>query len=181
MGKQPDFFKGGKVASKLNAWLLYFKENITRAGVNLGELNSPNGRMIYGYASGSGGLFNDYSLYDAGSGKLGIDNGTINGALPTGMSSGATRGSDIAYKTEVDTGNGVAYLIVTVNTSTGAITSRTIGTDSAVPSDVDGTGYQILGDFNKADSGKITIGSGNQGIGSQNFLYCGGFQYFWQA
>lgn len=120
-------------------------------------------------SSGISPPFNDLAMYDSGGGKLGIDNGTVGGELPTGMTAGATRGSVDAY-THAVTGSGIAYVIVTVDTSTHAILTRTFGFGASVPADTEDTGHVSLGDYTNT-AGVITIGSGKQGIGSQSYLY----------
>jgi hypothetical protein len=145
--------------------------------------------------------FPDFSGYDAGGGYLGIDNGFLNWSayaggtsqLPTGMTAGAIRGSSSAFTIAVE-GVGFAWIEVDCNTDAdaagdssggtiaGSVTSVTIETGDTVPTNEDGSYYLMLCGYSVNTSGSATsiaVSPGIQGIGSQNFLYCGGAGYFW--
>ena len=116
---------------------------------------------------------NDFALYNAGSAQLGIKNGTVNGNLPSGMSAGG----DPAYEQGVGGGDTLAWLVVTASYSAG-VTSVTLDTGTSLPSDTlatgtgSGTYYLALGTFSVDGDGKVSIGSGAFGIGSQVFSLC---------
>jgi hypothetical protein len=134
--------------------------------------------------SASSLVLNDFALYDAGGGELGVDNGTVTDSaadggttwLPTGMTVGATRGSIDAYGIAVSV-DGYAWLEITIDddgsgTTTGLITAVAIGVGATFPSNSLGLCYIPLGQYTVV-SGVITVAN-PKGVGSQLFVNCGG-------
>lgn len=127
-------------------------------------------------------LYNDLSLYDAGGGFLGIDNGTFTDSaiggqvwLPTGMTVGAIRGSLTAFKIAVSV-SGYAWAVVSIDddgsgTTTGNITAVSIDVGATVPDSTTGTAYAPLGQYD-VTAGVLSINN-PQGIRSQTFVFCG--------
>lgn len=127
--------------------------------------------------SGDGSTSNDFSLYSAADGKIGVKNGTVSGTGFSGLPDGMTEGGTPAYEFVPSGSAGYVYLIVTATAETGSITSVTIGSAAEVPDDTDTIGYWPLGDYS-VTSGVVSIGSGVQGQGSKAYEYCGGQHYF---
>jgi hypothetical protein len=131
--------------------------------------------------SGGSGLSKlpDFSLYDAGSGNLGITNGTVAGpsfapAFPTGGSPAMVAGGSPPALFPVS-GSGFAWLKITWTgiTSGSTVTAVEIDTGLTVPTNTTTAQYISLGDYNNTGSA-IAIGSGVVGIGSQTVQICNG-------
>jgi hypothetical protein len=123
---------------------------------------------------------NDFSLYDAGGGYLGITNGTVEGVLPTGMLLDNIPPFKIAVSA-----TGAAWLTVTFDTDptsdTYALpTDITPAVGATIPDDTDGVGHLPLGGY-FVSGGSVTVTTGAQGIGSQLSNYFPGISYFWPA
>lgn len=103
---------------------------------------------------------------DGGTLKVRVLYGTVAGGIPTGMS----LGDDPPYLLTAS-GTQRIFLIVTTHSTTGAVTSRTIGHNSSMPSNSDGTYYQEIGSYSVSGD-DLSLG---QAIGgSQAFELCGG-------
>jgi hypothetical protein len=87
------------------------------------------------------------------------------------------------YEFEV-TDSGLAWLHIEVDPTVPQVTGITIESGAAFPAYTDTDGYQGLGNWTVAtsdDGSTSTLSFLNPGggFGSQNYLYCGGFHYFW--
>lgn len=141
-------------------------------------------------------VLNDFSLSpgqsddDSGGPAVNILNGLINGHLPGSSDSGGSFGDlgHPSYNLPVS-GTGVVYVKVECNTDSdssdsgtdiGLMTSAEYGYEATIPNPTNGTYYLSLGAFTVDDSTNVvTITAGQQGIGDQGFLYCGGSGTFW--
>lgn len=103
--------------------------------------------------AGSGHPFQGVDVTEPGSSSklLRVIYGTISGAAPTGMS----LGDDPAYVLTAS-GSQIVYVCVTISSTTGAITSRTIGQAGTMPSDGATTFYCQLLSYT-ISSGRLLI------------------------
>lgn len=112
----------------------------------------------------TGDPFHGVDVSVGGSNLIRVIYGTISGEPPSGMS----EGDDPPY-TLTASGTKSVYAIVTINTSTGAITSRSLGHATSVPSDSDSTFFFEL--FSYTVSGG-TISISQSVAGSLTFSAC---------
>jgi len=149
MPKQPEGFKGGKTASKLNAWMSYLLWMIPQRGQNIGEVNTGPSRVWFAQlpdaAAAERKPFELVRADDKNGAKVRVIVSDLLGDLPDGFAID----DKPPYILSVNDGD-IIYAGVTIDTSgefPGDVTSRFLDCDPVVPDDdpTGGTFYRAIG------------------------------------
>jgi hypothetical protein len=150
-------------------------------GPGLLMTDAPGGGKVIHGGSGTGGVTisqHPFQLIDAsaeGETKLRVRFGTVNDAIPTGMTEGDT---PVYETTDLGTNSGSIWLHITADMTTGLVSSVAIDWGASLPSNTSGNYYRRIGTFNTVDD---VFFYGNNIVSSQWFQLCGLSTPLWGA